>query len=41
MRDPTPDAPDDRPMTDGALLAFGAVIALALFLCVVMFLVAS
>jgi|SwirhisoilCB1_FD_contig_31_10790259_length_414_multi_3_in_0_out_0_2 hypothetical protein len=40
MPDPDPVSIDDQPMADGALLAFGAVIVLALVLCVLMFLIA-
>jgi len=40
MPDPDPDSTEAQPMTDGALLAFGAVIVLALVVCVLMFLIA-
>ena len=41
MSKPKPDVPDDQATTDGALIVFGAIIVLALLLCVMMFLIAS
>jgi hypothetical protein len=40
MPEPEPDSTNDQPMTDGALLVFGAAIVLVLVLCVLMFLIA-
>ena len=41
MPEPEPDSTNDQPMTDGALLVFGAAIVLVLVLCVLMFLIVT